>query len=241
MLETIIDDPRFRRWFPPIAALGLIALFISLAGWQLDRAAGKNRLRELFAGDAPYSRLEEAAGLEEFRNLEATGRYDGERQVLLENMFVEGRIGYFVLTPFQPAAGERWLIVNRGWVARPAAGDPEPDISIGNNGRTLRGRIGHLPRVGIRTKEAFADGDGWPKRGRYPSADELSSVLGEELLPFVLLLSPADENGFVRRWQPRESGSMMHYGYAFQWTAMAAAVLGLLIWQLRKRRNRSGF
>jgi len=237
MLEELINDPRFRRWFPPVAAAGLIALFISLASWQLDRAAEKNQLRALFADDAAYSRLEEAATLTEFHNIEAAGRYDGERQVLVENTFVEGRIGYYVLTPFQPAAGERWLIVNRGWVARPAAGQADPDISISNAGRTLRGRIGHLPRVGIRSREAFAAAGGWPKKGLYPSLDELSAELGHELLPFVMLLHPAQESGFVRRWQPRESGSMMHYGYAFQWLAMAAAVLGLLIWQLRKRRN----
>jgi len=237
MLEALIEDRRFRRWFPPVAATGLVALFVSLGSWQLDRAAEKNRLRALFASDAPYSRLEDAAGLAEFHNIVADGRYDGERQVLVDNIFVDGRIGYLVLTPFQPARGQHWLVVNRGWVARPAAGAPDPAIGIGNAGRTLRGRIGHLPRVGIRTREAFADAGGWPKKAHYPSLEELSSELGQDLLPFVLLLGPADESGFVRRWQPRDSGSMMHYGYAFQWFAMATAVLGLLFWQLRKRRN----
>jgi len=77
MPESIIDDPRFRRWFPPVAATALIALLLSLGSWQLDRAAEKNRLRALFASDAPYSRLEEAMQLTEFRNIEADGRYDG--------------------------------------------------------------------------------------------------------------------------------------------------------------------
>ena len=215
----------------------MIALFLSLAAWQLDRAAEKNRKQALFSSEVPYSHLEDAPQLEEFRNIEANGRYDGERQVLVDNMFVDGRIGYFILTPFQPASGQRWLMVNRGWVARPGNGQPDPDIGIGNAGRTLRGRIGYLPRVGIRSREAFTDTDGWPKNALYPTLAELSSELGEELLPFVLLLSPAEENGFVRHWQPREGGSMMHYGYAFQWFAMAVAVLGLLFWQLRKRRK----
>jgi cytochrome oxidase assembly protein ShyY1 len=30
---------------------------------------------------------------------------------------------------------------------------------------------------------------------------------------------------------------MTHYGYAFQWFAMAAAVLAILAWQLWKHRN----
>lgn len=236
MFEAIVNDPRFRRWFPPIGAIGVIALFVSLAAWQLDRAAEKSRLRALFSSEVPYSHLEDAPQLEEFSTIEANGRYDGERQVLIDNMIVDGRIGYFILTPFQPVSGQRWLMVNRGWVARHATGQPDLDIDIDNTGRTLRGRIGFLPRVGIRTREAFADTRDWPKKALYPRLAELSSELGEELLPFVLLLSPAEENGFVRRWLPRESGSMMHYGYAFQWFAMAVAVLGLLFWQLRKRR-----
>ena len=236
MFEAIVNDPRFRRWFPPIGAIGVIALFVSLAAWQLDRAAEKNRLQALFSSDGPYSYLEDAPQLEEFSNIEANGRYDGERQVLVENMIVDGRIGYFILTPFQPVSGQHWLMVNRGWVARPATGQPDLDIDIDNTGRTLRGRIGFLPRVGIRTREAFDDTGDWPKKALYPTLAELSSELGEELLPFVLLLSPAEENGFIRRWLPRDRGSMMHYGYAFQWFAMAVAVLGLLFWQLRKRR-----
>lgn len=236
MFETIVNDPRFRRWFPPIGAIGVIALFVSLGAWQLDRAVEKNRIQGLFSSDLPYSYLEDAAQLEEFSNIQANGRYDGERQVLVDNMIVDGRIGYFILTPFQPVSSQHWLMVNRGWVARPATGQPDLDINIDNTSRTLRGRIGFLPRVGIRTREVFADTGDWPKKALYPTLAELSSELGEELLPFVLLLSPAEENGFVRRWLPTESGSMMHYGYAFQWFAMAVAVLGLLFWQLRKRR-----
>ena len=61
------------------------------------------------------------------------------------------------------------------------------------------------------------------KRPFIPTLDELSAELGQELLPFILLLSPEDDDGYVRLWQPRDSGPGMHYGYAFQWFAMAAA------------------
>ena len=52
---------------------------------------------------------------------------------------------------------------------------------------------------------------------------------------FALLLDPEDEDGFLRQWEPDQSGAMTHYGYAFQWFAMALAVIGIAFWQYRKR------
>ena len=235
MLETLINSERFRHIFPPLAAAGLIALFVSLGWWQLDRAAEKNSLRSLFASDAPTSRLTADMPVTRYQNIESFGNYDGEHQVLIDNVFVEGRSGYYVVTAFRYAAGQPSLIVNRGWVARPAAGATDLDFGVGNADRTIRGRVGALPRVGIRSAEAFEGAGDWPKKAIYPTLDELSAELGQELLPFILLLSPEDDDGYVRLWQPRDSGPGMHYGYAFQWFAMAAAVLGALLWRIRKR------
>jgi surfeit locus 1 family protein len=235
VLEELIKSEQFRRIFPPVAAVGLIALFVSLGSWQLDRAAEKENLRSLFESDAPYSRLTADVPVTRFQNIEALGSYDSEHQVQIDRMFVDNRAGYYVITPFRYAADQPLLIVNRGWVARPAAGAADPDLSVGNAGRSIRGRVGALPKVGIRPGEPFKDAGNWPKKGVYPTLEDLSAELGQELLPFILLLSPEDDDGYGRRWQPRDSGPRMHYGYAFQWFAMATAVLGLLLWRLRKR------
>ncbi len=239
MIEELIHNEQFRRIFPPVAAVGLIALFVSLGSWQLDRAAEKESLQSLFKSGAPYSRLTADMPVNRFQNIEAVGSYDSERQVLIDNMFVDGRRGYFVITAFRYAADQPLLIVNRGWVARPAAGAAAPDFSVGTAGRRIRGRVGALPSAGMRPGEPFRGVGNWPKTGVYPTLDDLSADLGQELLPFILLLSPADDDGYVRRWQPRDSGPRTHYGYAFQWFAMAMAVLGILLWRMRKRAQTS--
>ena len=207
MLEELINNERFRRIFPPLAAAGLIALFVSLGWWQLDRAVEKNSLRSLFATGAPTSRLTADMPVTRYQNIETFGNYDSEHQVLIDNMFVEGRSGYYVVTAFRYAAGQPSLIVNRGWVARPAAGATDPDFRVGNADRTIRGRVGALPRVGIRSAEAFEGAGDWPKKAIYPTLDELSAELGQELLPFIVLLSPEDDDGYVRLWQPRDMSS----------------------------------
>lgn len=239
MIEELLKNERFRRIFPPVAAAGLIALFVSLGSWQLDRAAEKKSLRSLFESGAPTSRLTADMPVTRFQNIEAVGNYDSEHQVLIENMLVDNRSGYYVITAFRYAADQPLLIVNRGWVARPTAGAADPDFSVGNAGRTIRGRVGALPRVGIRPGEPFKGDGNWPRKGVYPTLDDLSAELGQELEPFILLLSPEDDDGYVRRWQPRESGPRMHYGYAFQWFAMATAVFAILLWRMRKRAQMS--
>lgn len=236
MLDELIHNEYFRRWFPPLAALGLMALTASLGMWQLDRAAEKNRVRAMFEGDAPYTRISGDMPVTDYQNLESRGQYLVVRQVLIDNIVLDGRPGMYVMTPFRYAPSEPLLIVNRGWMPKAATDGASPDISLDGGSRTIRGRVGHLPRVGIRSRDAFDQAGGWPRHAVYPTLGELAREFDEKLLPFVLLLDPQQDDGFVRRWQPREAGPMMHYGYAIQWFAMSAAALGFVAWRLRKKR-----
>lgn len=236
MIDELIQNEHFRRYFPPVAAAGLIALFVSLGFWQLDRAAQKNRTAALFDDDAPVARVTGDMPVTEFQNIEARGHYLAGKQVLIDNMFLDGRIGYYALVPFRYAPAEPLLIVNRGWIAKKPGDDALPELGVGDDTHTIRGRAGYLPKVGVRSRPAFDEPSDWPRVANYPTLEELSAELGEELLPFVLLLGPADADGYLRRWQPAERGPMMHYGYAIQWFAMAAAVLGLAAWKMGKKR-----
>lgn len=221
-----------------MVAVGLIALFVSLGLWQLDRAAEKNQLQALFDNDTAFARVSGDMPVTDYQNIESYGYYLDAQQVLIDNIFRDSRIGHYVITAFRYAVNEPLLIVNRGWIARPVDNDSNVDLSTGETRRTIRGRVGRLPRVGIRSGEAFEGAGDWPKKAIYPTLDDLSAELDQEVLPFILLLHPEADDGFVRRWEPTGSGPSMHYGYAFQWFAMATAVLMILGWQLRKRRLR---
>jgi surfeit locus 1 family protein len=230
-----MKNESFLRWVPPAAGVVFVVLFISLGRWQLERAAEKEALLALFDSDAPYAEPMNYDTLAEFDRIQVTGRYRPDRQILIDNIPLDGRLGYYVITPFEPATNDPLILVNRGWVPKAAFEIDGADIALDEDFRTVRGLTGHLPRVAIRPGEAFAERDGWPRVALYPSSDEVAEEIGEAVAPFVLLLSTASSEGFVRRWQPNISGPMTHYSYAFQWFAMAITVVIIGGWQLRKR------
>lgn len=237
VIDGLLGNSLFRRFAPVVLGLLFIVLFVSLALWQLDRAAEKKELMSRFESDGGYSRSMDFASLEAYDRIEAFGQYEPERQILIDNIPLEGRIGYYVITPFRLAANDSLLLVNRGWIAKTSQDGPLPDLSVDPVTGTVHGLAGRLPRVGIRPGEAFEGQAEWPRVAVYPDLDEVATQLEEPVLPAVLLLGADEADGFVRRWQPNVSGPATHYGYAFQWFAMASAVVVLLAWYWRKGRQ----
>jgi len=238
LIEDLLNNEYSKRYLPLVAGLVFALLFVSLGLWQLDRAAEKNSLMDQFAADAPYSEPTDYSRLEEFDRIEVYGQYLTERQILIDNIPKGGRIGYYVITPFRPSRNDPLVLVNRGWMPKDPRGAESPDLTIGVDFTTARGLTGHLPRVAIRPGEAFAVHGDWPRVAVYPTLDEISAELGENVQPAVLLLGADADNGFVRRWEPDQSGPMTHYSYAFQWFSMAAAVVLIMGWHTRKRTLR---
>ena len=230
----VIETPLVRKIAPPVAGLIFIALFVSLAFWQLDRAIEKQALLDLFERDAPYAEADNFDSLANFDRIRVDGRFQGSRQVLIDNIALDSRQGYYVITPFETSSNNELLLVNRGWIPKHRFEDGVPLIAVDQRRRTIYGLVGRLPGVGIRAGEAFEGSTAWPRVAVYPNLIDIATELESPVLPVVLLMSPDADGGFVRRWQPSTRGPMMHYGYAFQWFAMAAALLAILIWQIPK-------
>ena len=235
MIEDLLKNEKFLRYFPLVAGLVFFSLFVFLGTWQLDRAAEKNALLELFESGGGYETTTDFESLEAFDRIAVEGRFLPDRQFLIENIPLEGRLGYYVVTPFETSTNDPLLLVNRGWIPKVDHPDDQADLAVPPDFATVRGLVGQLPRVAIRPGEPFAVRDGWPRSALYPTTDEIGAELDEAVMPIVLLLGQNQDHGFVRRWQPNVSGPMTHYSYAFQWFAMALAVVAIAGWQLRKR------
>ncbi len=148
-----------RAWSVLLTAIALAA-FVSLGNWQLGRAREKQALTASFmAGSASTV---DAAGLgfatlDRYQHVRLRGRYDGARQVLLDNMpSATGQPGYRVLTPLLRADGRGTALVDRGWVPLGASRAELPDVTVGADEREVTGILDGLPVPGLRVGPAAA-------------------------------------------------------------------------------------
>lgn len=219
-------------WLPLAVGFAFVALFAFLGTWQVGRGLEKRTELDTFAHDGGFSSWRHGAEVAPFQRLRVTGEYDGDHQFLLENITHGGRPGFYVLTPLAGRDDEPLLLVNRGWIADADATDLAVPVGI----VTIRGRAGRLPRAAVHMGDPIAAATGWPRRAVFPATADVVAALGREVQPFVLLMDPDDDAGFIREWAPPGFGPGRHFGYALQWFAMAAVLAGLLVWNYRKKR-----
>lgn len=234
---TATQPRRFRPGIPAtIFTAFFLPLLLVLGTWQLGRAGDKQALFDAFAAggeavalDGDFRAFE---ALPRYAPVRATGTFLSERQFLLDNMVEGGQAGYRVLTPLLLGEG-RAVIVDRGWVQRDFSAAGAPPVAVPESVRTVVGLLDRMPRPGIELDTAIAPG--WPKVVQFPTLDELSSELDLALVPGLLLLDPAEPDGYRRDWRPSDFGPERHIGYAVQWFALAATLVILyLAWSFRK-------
>ncbi len=226
-------------WLPLLVGALLVVLFAGLGAWQISRGLEKQADRAAFSGETGFAAWQDGMDVQPFQRLKATGRYDDDHQFLLENIIVNSRHGYYVLTPLIGEEDEPVLLVNRGWIEKTGDGVDAGLLEVTTTRTTVRGRAGSLPRAGYKMGDAIDPASDWPKRAVYPDSDEIAAALGVPVQPFVLLMDHEENNGFLRQWAPTEFGPGKHFGYAFQWFAMAVVLAALLTWNYRKKRFQS--
>jgi surfeit locus 1 family protein len=223
-----------------VLVLAAVSLFGRLGWWQLERAEQKRALAEQFEA-GQRSTVEATAQsigeLPRYQRVRVQGHYDSAHQVLLDNMpSPQGRPGYRVLTPFELASGG-WLLVDRGWTPLRASRATLPDIAVGEQERSIAGRLDRMPAPGLRLGEPPAAKGEWPRVLHYPRLDELQEALERPLAPQIMVLDGAEPDGFERSANVRLGMEPRgHLGYAFQWFAFAAlAVILYLVLVLRRK------
>jgi surfeit locus 1 family protein len=222
--------------------LAVLAVLLSLGSWQMRRADQKRALFEAFDRGADATRLieRETSPLPRYQHVEARGRYDGARQVLIDNMTdAAGRAGYFVVTPFALTGGG-WLLVNRGWVPLGVSRASLPAVPVAGDERTIRGRADHLPVPGIHMGRPADLRPPYPVVANFPTRDEIARLVQEAAwsnAADVVLLDADQPDGYVRVWQAPGFPPLRHIAYAVQWFGLAAALAVIyLVTNLHERR-----
>jgi surfeit locus 1 family protein len=193
----------FRPQLWPIIGLIVGCTICCMAGfWQLGRAEEKQALFNAFErSDGGENRRDPVADGEAeqhlYQRFTLTGRYEPERQVLLDNMVHDGRPGYQVLTPFR--IGATSVLINRGWLPADPDRNVLPDIAVRDNIRNVTGRLNRLPRAGFALESAVPQpAAAWPRRLSFPTAEEIIGQLGFPAHDYQLLLDSTETDGFIR-------------------------------------------
>lgn len=212
-----------------VALAVLCLIFARLGAWQLERGHQKERLFDEFE-NAPYLAVEQAIKQpHSFARVEAFGRYDADRHILLDNKIFEGRTGVHVLTPFYLESGGA-LLVNRGWLPMPPDRRSIPEVDSDSSQRLISGIIKTPPTGGQQLGDAdVIDTGNWPQLVTYFDLDAISEALDVPLPGRILQLDSADPTGFGdRQWKAATMTPAVHRAYAFQWFALSLAAL--IIW-----------
>ena len=230
-----------------LATLIGVAVTARLGAWQLDRATQKEALqRALDARSAlpeleasALARSEQDAAAQHYRRIRLQGRWLPRFTVFLDNRQMNGRPGFFVVTPLQLSGTNEAVAVQRGWVPRDAS-----DRS-------------HLPDIASATDDVMVAGHIAPPPGRlYEFAPAGSGVIRQNLdlaayarevnlrlapLSLVQEVPSAPDDVLSRQWPAPAVDVHKHYGYAFQWFALCALMAGLYVWfqLVRPRLRRS--
>jgi surfeit locus 1 family protein len=240
-----------QRWrATAVASVTLLCVLLTgrLGLWQIDRASQKEALRnalvarsqmpELRSGELPRSGLQ--AEPMHYRNVRLQGQWLKGVTVFLDNRQMDGKVGFFVLTPLELSGDAGTVLVQRGWAPRNVQERTRlPEVRT--SGGTVE-VVGVLAPVPSRLFE-FSHGDSGPIRQNLDMAG-YAIELGRPLLPFTVLQADSRDttgDGLLRHWTRPGIDIHKNYGYALQWFSLGALMTGLYVWfqhiRPRLRRN----
>lgn len=200
-----------------------------LGFWQLDKSGLRTtQLANYAAADAREpTRYDASESAVAFDRLLVTGRFDVDRQLLVDSIVRNGQNGFFVISLLTLDDGAA-LLVNRGWIPQTPTREPIGELSLPAGDVSLSGRVGRMPVGGLKLGEVDTNITRWPAVVHYPTLEEAGDMLGVTPIDWVLLVDsgPGD---MLREWQPGGLPPERHLGYAVQWFALSTALTLLLL------------
>jgi surfeit locus 1 family protein len=229
-----------------LASLAGAAGTAALGFWQLDRAAQRTaaqaqleaRSRLPALSPAELARTPQEVPAQAQRAVRLSGVWLADRSVALDNRPMDGRAGFYLVTPLQLAPGDV-VLVQRGWLPRDAA-----DRMRLAPHRTPAGPVTVEGRIapGFSRLYAFDESASGPIRQNL-DLDAFARETGLPLRPFVVVQADTDvDDGLRRQWPAPASGADKNRGYALQWFGLCALISGLYVWfqLVRPRLARRG-
>jgi surfeit locus 1 family protein len=229
------------RLVATLAAGAGMALALAAAYWQLGRAHEKEglaaRLESLAREPAvPLTAVEAKAEDLEWRRVTVSGRFAPSYAVFIDNRIRRGVAGFHVVMPLEVgkmrAGGTRYVLVNRGWVAGSPMRGKAPEVTTPEGTVEITGLVVVPTKRFLELSKDVTEGNVWQNL----TLERYREAFAIPLQPVVIQQESALADGLAREWDPPDLGINKHYGYAFQWLALAATLLVFyLVTHVRRR------
>ena len=230
-----------------MASLLVVGVTARLGFWQLSRAAEKQAWQTAMTMQRalPVVNLSEQ-GLQNWgqtqwlhRRVIARGTWLPQFNVFLDNRQMDGRVGFFLLTPLQLENTPQAVWVQRGWLPRNfQERDQLPAIA------TPSGVVSLTARVALAPSKLLELGAPAPTKGfahLRQNLDEaaLQRETGLNLLSGSLVQLSAEsqeggeappDDGLLRHWFEPGADMAKHQGYALQWFGMSVLAAAGFLW-----------
>jgi surfeit locus 1 family protein len=231
----------WRFWLLSLVAAAGVAGTMALGFWQLSRAAQKEALQAAMVSRSRLAPVQvgellQASDYEPLvhRNASLRGTWVSARTLFLDNRQMNGKPGFYVVTPLMLEGQDKAVLVERGWVQRNFLDRTQlPQVPTPAGVVEVTGRIAPPPSK----LYAFSGAE----TGAIRQNLDLRAFRAESGLPLIgvsLMQTAAADDGLQRDWPEANLGVAKHYGYTFQWWALSALIATLYVWFQIVRRIR---
>lgn len=233
-------------WWVTILVLAIMALFVRLGFWQLDRLAQRREANATLLTVLQSEPLDLATAVFppdltplKDRQAIATGTFDFDYQGIVKLQLWQGRPGAYLLAPLVLADGKTAVLVNRGWV-------PEVETAVSARHQydqpgqqTIHGYIGLTETV----SRASSSSDQPPLEWFRVDIAQIQPQLPYTLLPVYLIQTPQEGDNQTppfRAEQIIDLSEGPHLSYAIQWFIFALiGGIGYLVLVNKSLKNES--
>lgn len=242
-----------------LCALLVFAGLLRLGFWQLSRAEQKLNLQlqteqKQAAETIDLNMVGTLTPEHRFRNVEVKGVYLPEKQILIDNQIIAGKVGYYLLTPLKLINSERIILVNRGWLTVGEDRSVLPEVETPEEMLTIKGRLNAFPAKPLMWKDSYQlmANNVW----QYLPIKQYQQKMQIKVQPLLIELAPEpnDEElsdsklnkagGYVRQWRTIKTDWVnRHKAYAMQWFSLAIAFLvccTVVVIQSFSKKNSNG-
>ena len=161
-----------------------------------------------------------------YRPIQLRGTWLAQYTVFLDNRQMNGKAGFYVVTPLQLEGSRAAVLVERGWAPRNFMRREQlPPVETPPGQVEVRGRLAPPP---AKLYEFAGAGEGSIRQNL--DLAQWRAETGLALPDVAVRQTGGPSEGLLREWPEASSGAEKNYGYAFQWWALSALISILYVW-----------